>query len=259
MLKNDEVRGAVRDRYAKIAVGQEQSCCGGGSSCGTVTATAGEKLGYSEADLKNLPDGADMGLGCGNPQALASLRPGEVVVDLGSGGGIDCFLAAKVVGTSGRVIGVDMTPEMVSKARGNAERGGYDQVEFRLGEIEHLPVADGSVDVIISNCVINLSPDKAQVFRDSFRVLKSGGRLAVSDIVSTATLPEDVQTDLALYTGCMAGASSIEKLEEMMTAAGFTDVHIEPKDKSRTIIREWAPGRKIEDYVLSANITARKP
>lgn len=200
-----------------------------------------------------------MGLGCGNPQAIAALQAGEVVLDLGSGGGFDCFLAASQVGDSGQVIGVDMTPAMISKARINADKGGYRNVEFRLGEIEHLPVADGTVDVIISNCVINLSPDKAQVFRDSFRVLKSGGRLAISDIVATAELPEDAKRDLALYAGCMAGASLIAELESMMHAAGFERISITPKDASREFIRNWAPGRKIEDFVVSANIEAFKP
>jgi SAM-dependent methyltransferase len=259
--KDDEIRTAVRSRYAGIAQGTISSCCGGGS-CGTdesASRAAGEALGYSAGDLKGLPEGADMGLGCGNPKAIASLKPGETVLDLGSGGGIDCFLAAKEVGASGRVIGVDMTPEMVSKARANARKAGFGQVEFRLGEIEHLPMADASVDVIISNCVINLSPDKPQVFREAHRVLKPGGRLAVSDIVATAALPEEVRKDLALYTGCVAGASPIAEVERMLAEAGFKDIKIEPKDDSKRFIRDWSPERPIDDYVLSASITARKP
>jgi ubiquinone/menaquinone biosynthesis C-methylase UbiE len=200
-----------------------------------------------------------MGLGCGNPQAIASLKPGEIVLDLGSGSGFDCFLAAKAVGETGKVIGVDMTPEMVSKARENAAKAGFKNIEFRLGEIEHLPVADNSVDVIISNCVINLSPEKHKVFDDAFRVLKAGGRLAVSDIVATAELPEEVKDDLALHAGCMAGASLISDVEAMLRKSGFLDIRIQPKDESREFIRTWAPGRHIEDYVVSATIEAMKP
>jgi ubiquinone/menaquinone biosynthesis C-methylase UbiE len=200
-----------------------------------------------------------MGLGCGNPQAIASLKPREIVLDLGSGGGFDCFLAAEAVGETGKVIGVDMTPEMISKARENAAKAGFKNIEFRLGEIEHLPVADKSVDVIISNCVINLSPEKHKVFDDAFRVLKSGGRLAVSDIVATVELPEEVKDDLALYAGCMAGASLISDVEAMLRKSGFLDIRIQPKDESREFIRTWAPGRHIEDYVVSATIEAMKP
>ena len=200
-----------------------------------------------------------MGLGCGNPQAIASLQPGEVVLDLGSGGGIDCFLAARQVGPSGHVIGVDMTPEMVSKARRNAQAGGFRQVEFRLGEIEHLPVADGSVDVILSNCVINLVPDKAQVFREAFRVLKSGGRLAISDVVNTAPLSADLAADKALICGCVVGAAPADQLRAWLAEAGFTRIAITAKPESRAMIASWAPGRHVEDYVAAAIIEARKP
>jgi SAM-dependent methyltransferase len=217
------------------------------------------RLGYSTDDLARVPAGADMGLGCGNPRAIASLRPGEVVVDLGAGGGFDCFLAAHEVGETGLVIGVDMTPDMLSKARGNARKGNYRNVEFRLGEIEHLPIADASVDVIISNCVVNLSPDKAQVFADAFRVLKPGGRLAISDVVATVELPEAMRNDPALVAGCMGNASLIGDLEEMMGAAGFVEVRIQPKDESREFIRDWAPGHNVTDYVVSASIEALKP
>jgi arsenite methyltransferase len=206
-----------------------------------------------------VPQGANMGLGCGNPQAIAALKTGETVLDLGSGGGFDCFLAARQVGETGRVIGVDMTPAMISKARHNAEQGGYRNVEFRLGEIEHLPVADATVDVIISNCVINLSPDKSRVFADAYRVLKPGGRLAISDIVASAELPEHVRTDMALYTGCMAGASLVADIEAMLAASGFTQIRVAPKDESKSFIRDWAPETEITDYVVSATIEAVKP
>jgi SAM-dependent methyltransferase len=261
-VKNDEIRQAVRENYGAVA--RADSGCGCGPACCTpVELPAADILsrgiGYSESEVSAVPEGANLGLGCGNPQAIAALKPGETVLDLGSGAGFDCFLAARQVGDSGRVIGVDMTPDMLSKARANAAKGGYANTEFRLGEIEHLPLADATVDVIISNCVINLSPDKAQVFRDAFRVLKPGGRLAISDIVATAVWPEEAKLDLALYTGCMAGASLIGELAAMMKSAGFDQVRITPKDESREFIRQWAPGRKIEDFVVSANIEAIKP
>ena len=181
------------------------------------------------------------------------------MLDLGSGAGFDAFLAARQVGPQGFVIGVDMTPDMVAKARSNAEKGDFQNVEFRLGEIEHLPVADNSVDVILSNCVINLSPEKEQVFKEAFRVLKPGGRLAISDIVATAELPEEVRHDLALYTGCVAGASLIAELERTLTESGFSQIQIRPKDESRLFIRDWVPGGNIEDYVVLGTIEARKP
>jgi ubiquinone/menaquinone biosynthesis C-methylase UbiE len=200
-----------------------------------------------------------MGLGCGNPRAIASLRSGETVLDLGSGGGFDCFLAAKAVGPRGRVIGVDMTPEMVEKARRHLEQTGLAQVEFRLGEIEHLPVADNAIDVIMSNCVINLSPDKEQVFGEAWRVLKPGGRLAISDIVATAELPEAVKSDPTLYAGCMAGAAAISEIESVLARIGFRAVRIRPKDGSRDMIREWTPERDLADFLVSATIEAIKP
>lgn len=200
-----------------------------------------------------------MGLGCGNPQAIASLQSGEMVLDLGSGGGFDCFLAARAVGDQGIVIGVDMTPEMITKARRNAEKAGLGNVDFRLGELENLPVADGIVDVIISNCVINLSPDKERVLSEAFRVLKPGGRLAISDVVATAELPDDLKKDMAFHTGCIAGASLIQELESMLQRTGFENIRIKPKAESRTFIRGWMPGSKIEDYVVSATIEAVKP
>jgi SAM-dependent methyltransferase len=216
-------------------------------------------LGYSAEQTAAAPWGSNLGLGCGNPQAIAALQPGETVLDLGSGAGFDAFLAARAVGAAGRAIGVDMTPEMVSKARQNQANGGYDQVEFRLGEIENLPVADATVDVIISNCVINLSPDKPRVFREAFRVLKPGGRLAVSDIVGLAPIPDDVRKDWELYTGCVAGASLVDDLKAMLKQAGFANIRIVRKDGSREIVGGWFPGRKVEDHVASASIEAVKP
>jgi len=259
-LKSDEIRQAVRERYAEVAVGDGCGCAP--SCCGAPTVSAqglSEAMGYSTAELLAVPQGANLGLGCGNPQAIASLRPGETVLDLGSGAGFDAFLAARQVGESGRVIGVDMTPEMLAKARANAQAGGYVNVEFRLGEIEHLPVADATVDVILSNCVINLSPDKPQVFAEAWRVLKPGGRLAISDVVALVEPPEQIRQDLTLYTGCMAGASLLSEVESMLVAAGFTQVRVMPKDESRSLIRDWAPGTRVEDFVVSATIEAVKP
>jgi SAM-dependent methyltransferase len=262
----DAHRQGVRDAYAQVAqASNEHNACGAGSSCCGVSDDAAintlisTRLGYSADDLASVPDGADMGLGCGNPKAIASLQPGEMVVDLGSGGGFDCFLAAAEVGGEGRVIGVDMTPDMLSKARNNAIKGRYENVEFRLGEIEHLPIADNTADVIISNCVINLSPDKAQVFRDAYRILKPGGRLAISDVVATVELPEEMRNDPQLIAGCMGNASLIDELESTLAGVGFDHIRIQPKDESREFIRDWAPGRGVEDYVVSATIEAVKP
>jgi SAM-dependent methyltransferase len=190
---------------------------------------------------------------------IAELKPGEAVLDLGSGGGFDSFLAAKQVGPTGTVIGVDMTREMIERARANATKAATQNVEFRLGEIEHLPVADGTVDVILSNCVINLSPDRPAVFRDAFRVLKPGGRLAISDIVATAPLPEDVRNDVELHVGCIAGAATIDELRSMLTEAGFAEIRIAPQEESRTLIREWLPESNLADYVVSATIEAVRP
>jgi SAM-dependent methyltransferase len=218
-------------------------------------------MGYSKEDTESVPEGANMGLGCGNPVALGSLKLGETVVDLGSGGGFDCFLAARQVGETGTIIGVDMTPEMVSKARKNAEKMGTDNVEFRLGEIEHLPVADNSVDIIMSNCVVNLSPDKLSVYRDAYRALKSGGRLAISDILATAQLPEEIRKDLALLAACVGGAATIDDTKQLLKRAGFTDIEIKPNDNSRELLREWNPNKSKNagDYVVSAYIEAVKP
>jgi len=262
----DAVLRQVRSDYARVARARDAGdCCGEVTGCCGVSddvqinSLISVRLGYSQEDLDAIPEGADMGLGCGNPRAIASLREGEVVVDLGSGGGFDCFLASAEVGDSGRIIGIDMTPDMLSKARSNTVKGNYTNVEFRLGEIEHLPVADATADVVISNCVVNLSPDKAQVFREAFRVLKPGGRLAISDVVATADLPAEMKSDPKLHSACIAGAPLIDNLEDTIRAAGFTDIRIAPKDESREFIRDWAPGRGVEDYVVSAIIEAVKP
>jgi arsenite methyltransferase len=253
----EAVRESVRQNYGKIA-SANGSCCGP-TCCTGVAGSQADKLGYSPEDTESVPEGSNPGLGCGNPLAIASLRPGQTVLDLGSGAGFDCFLAAKAVGASGKVIGVDMTPEMIAKAHRNAMGGGYKNVEFRLGEIENLPVADGTVDVIISNCVINLSPDKRNVIQEAFRVLKAGGRLAIADIVATRELPEEVRNDLALYSGCMAGATPIHELRNFLSSAGFRNVKVEEKAGSQEFIAEWAPGRGLENYVASAIIEATKP
>lgn len=232
MIEN--IRKKVQERYGKIAAGTgAASCCGPAQSgCGcsqTTTQALSKSAGYSAAELQSIPQEANLGLGCGNPLALASLKKGETVLDLGSGGGIDCFLASQQVGPDGQVIGVDMTSEMIHLARENAAKGHYTNVEFRLGEIEHLPVADGSVDAAISNCVINLSVDKAQVFREIFRALKPGGRMMVSDIVLTKELPAEVQQSVAAYTGCIAGALQKDDYLNAIKAAGFSGVKIMAK------------------------------
>jgi arsenite methyltransferase len=251
---NDEVRAQVRTAYAKVARGQQDGCsigCCGTQGDGSLT------LGYTSDDLTSVPEGADLGLGCGNPQAIAALKPGETVLDLGSGAGFDCFLAAKRVGRTGRVIGVDMTPEMVTKARDNARRVDATNVDFRLGEIEHLPVLDASVDAILSNCVINLSPDKAAVFREAFRVLKPGGRLAISDVISTRPMPAELAKSMEAYTGCVAGAATEDTLKSLLIEAGFEDVAIRVRPGSGAIMEQCMPGSA--DYVASATVEGRKP
>ena len=227
-MEDKRIKKVVREGYAKIAR-QESSCCGPvNSCCGStdLTEDISKKIGYTEEELTSVPEGANLGLGCGNPVALASLREGETVLDLGSGAGFDCFLAADRVGENGRVIGVDMTPEMIEKARENAEKGNYENIEFRLGEIENLPVADNSVDVLISNCVINLSPDKRRVFTEAFRALKPGGRLMVSDIVLLKQLPDFIQNSIEAYIGCLSGAMMKDEYLGAIKAAGFQEVRI---------------------------------
>ena len=251
MKSDDQLRSEVRDAYGAIARGASTSCCGGGA-CGS------ERLGYAPDDLAAVPAGADLGLGCGNPHAIASLRAGEVVLDLGAGGGLDCFLAARAVGPSGRVIGVDMSADMLALARANAAKQGVTNVEFRLGEIEHLPIADASTDVVISNCVINLSPDKPAVFREIARVLKPGGRVAISDVVATKPITPEIAADVAAYCGCVAGAAGIGEVEQLLHVAGFDAVRVDIDAASREVIAEWAPGRGFEELVASARITATR-
>ena len=260
----DEKRAAVRNNYAEVAKRDAQSCgCNPSSACcGPAADTVDDltkAMGYSMNDLTDIPDGANMGLGCGNPHAIANLKPGEIVLDLGSGGGFDCFLAARQVGETGSVIGVDMTPEMIDKARKNAAAGNLKNVDFRLGEIENLPVADKSVDVILSNCVVNLSPNKARVFKEAYRVLRGGGRLSFSDIVAVKPLPDNIQNDAAMISGCIGGAALVEDVKQMLADAGFTEIRVEPKPESRSMIDQWAPNSGLSDYVLSATIEAIKP
>ncbi len=227
-MKEEEIKKYVRDRYGRAAK-QGSSCCQPASSCcggGKETDIISKRIGYTDQDLKAVPEGANLGLGCGNPLALASLQEGETVLDLGSGAGFDCFLAARQVGKSGKVIGVDMTPEMLEKARGNAQKGEFTNVEFRLGEIENLPVGDNQADIVISNCVINLSPAKERVFREAFRALKPGGRLMVSDIVLLQELPEEIRNSVAAYTACVAGAETREKYLGAIRKAGFQEIRI---------------------------------
>jgi len=283
--EKERIRQTVRETYGRIAAGGDDvtgqkpavSCCAptddpvqigeaASCDCGCCPADLGAEemtaiMGYSQEDVVSVPEGANLGLGCGNPVALASLRSGETVVDLGSGGGFDCFLAGKEVGKDGKVIGVDMTPEMISKARGNAEKARAVNVEFRLGEIEHLPVADNSADIVMSNCVINLSPDKISVYQDAYRVLKPGGRVAISDVVATAELPDKVREDLALVAACIGGAATIDETKAMLRAAGFRDIKVEPNDRSRELLRQWDPGKSENagDYIVSAYIEGVKP
>lgn len=257
---------AVRQHYAKAAEKQgESGCCPSEPRCcsphlptmSDVETT--DAFSYTQKDLENLPEDAFMGLGCGNPGAIASIRPGETVLDLGCGGGIDCFLAAKKAGRSGTVIGVDMTPEMVWKARENVSRHGYRNIDIRLGEIENLPLADQSADVIISNCVINLSQDKGRVFSEAFRVLKPGGRLAIADMVGTEPLTEDVRKDLSLYVGCVAGALFAENLEALLAAAGFQGINIRFKESAPSQGNDCAQGTPLVGVVKPALVEAVKP
>lgn len=270
-MNAEQIHENVRSRYGAIAKDgatsstsccasktmSKSSCCGG--AAGPDADEMARRMGYAESDLDAVGEGANLGLGCGNPQAIAAMRPGEVVVDLGSGAGFDCFLAARQVGGTGRAIGIDMTHEMLKKARENAVKLTLTNVEFRLGEIEHLPVADGTADVVISNCVINLSPDKPAVLREAFRVLKSGGRIAVADVVMIKPLPAELAALEELHSGCVGGAASVADLSRWLAEAGFADIRIAPKPESRDLIRDWAPGFGVENYVASATIEARKP
>lgn len=253
-MEKQEIRKVVREQYGNI-VKQGSSCCGSKSlpsqSCCSTDAKS-QSIGYSSEDLKSVPDGANLGLGCGNPVALASLKKGETVLDLGSGAGFDAFLSANRVGKTGKVIGVDMTAEMIEKARENARKDDYKNVEFRLGEIENLPVADNSVDVIISNCVINLSPDKPRVFQEAFRVLKSGGRLMVSDMVLLNKLPKSIKESVEAYVGCIAGASMKEDYLKMIEEAGFKSVTVANGE-------EFKEAKKSRQPIFSIKVQARKP
>lgn len=261
--RSEVIREMVRDQYAKVATSSgcgcgSSSCCGGGGATVSVDDLA-QIMGYSKDQISAVVDGANLGLGCGNPTAIGKLKPGETVLDLGSGAGFDCFVAARQVGEQGRVIGVDMTPEMLSKARGNTLKMGLNNVEFRLGEIEHLPVADSVVDAIFSNCVINLSPEKKRVFRETYRVLKPGGRLALSDVVATDRMPEEFREQAALLTGCIAGAEHVDRIRQMLEEVGFVGIRIEIKPNSKELIGNWFPGSGVEAYVASADIEAIKP
>jgi arsenite methyltransferase len=268
------IRKSVREGYAKIAE-TGGSCCGPSSSCcGSQGESMSRAVGYTEGELKSVPGGADLGLGCGNPVAMASIKKGETVLDLGSGPGLDCFLASKRVGRTGRVIGVDMTPQMLDRARENARKGGYTNVEFRLGEIENLPAADNCADIVISNCVINLSTDKPRVFREAFRVLKPGGRLMVSDIVLLKNLPARVRNSVASYIGCLSGAMMKKAYLEAIRRAGFEKIEVPGEDSfpldliandpsAKALMAEMKlSAREIKEAgssVLSIRVSAVKP
>lgn len=277
MNDQDSIREKVRTGYAAIAAGGG-SCCGPARSCcggGDDAAQLAQAIGYDAEELAALPEGANMGLSCGSPVVLASLNPGETVVDLGSGGGFDVFIAGRRLGPEGRAIGVDMTAEMVAKARRNAEpyrqRTGFDNVEFRLGEIEHLPIADNAADVVISNCVINLSPDKPQVWREIARVLKPGGRVAVSDLALLKPLPPEVRGMVEALVGCIAGAVMVEETQRMAEEAGLRDIRLTIKPEYidsmtrmndplyRKVVESLPDGARASDYVVSLEINARKP
>jgi len=260
----EKIRENVRERYAKVArentmgtdSGITTSCCGAPTEADI---SYSQQLGYSAEEAKSVPEGANLGLGCGNPHAIAQIQAGNTVLDLGSGAGFDCFLAARRVGDKGRVIGVDMTSDMIEKARTNARKGNYHQVEFRQGQIESLPVEDNTIDVIISNCVVNLSTNKPQVYQEAARVLKPGGRIAISDVVATGEIPEHIKKDFELYSGCMAGATPLAELEKMLQEAGLGNIKIMVKEESRTFIKGWAPNSGAENYVAAATIEASKP
>ncbi len=260
----EDTKLEVRSAYGGVAEAHNQNKgCGNSRSCCGVSSKPdsaySKELGYTQEELESVPEGCNMGLGCGNPQAMASLKQGEIVLDLGAGGGFDAFLAAKQVGPSGKVFGVDMTPEMLSKARVNAIKSGYRNVEFLLGEIEHLPLPNNSINVIISNCVVNLSTNKTQVFDEAFRVLKEGGRIAISDMVAYKPLPPEMVSNKELYCNCISGAITISELKKILSNAGFTDIAIEPQENSRMFIKDWVPGSDAENYVVSAKIKAVKP
>ncbi len=263
----DDIKKIVRDNYAEVARKAASGC-----GCGPVTQVSPEAVGYDTGDVEAAPAGSNMGLGCGNPLAIADLKPGETVLDLGSGGGFDCFLAANAVGPEGRAIGVDMTEQMIAAARNNADRGGYLNVQFRLGELESLPVDDASVDVVISNCVINLVPDKGRAFAEAFRVLKPGGRLHVSDIVLNGEVPPAVLESVAAYVNCVAGAVTRQAYLELMQASGLSDIRIHDERDASILLNSCcqaesgddscgctAPADALRGLVTSITVSARKP
>jgi SAM-dependent methyltransferase len=263
----DEIRAYIRKNYSKVTLSKDKGtgccgtngCCCGESNLGLIDLKETcKRLGYDVEELSNIPEGANMGLGCGNPIAIASLEKGQTVLDLGSGGGIDCFFALSKVGKSGHVIGVDMTPEMIELSRKNAAEEGCENLEFRLGEIEHLPVADNSVDVIISNCVINLSLNKKQVFSEAYRVLRPGGRIAISDVAATEELPEEIKKDLSAIAGCIAGAEHVDNIRKILKEVGFENIRLTVKENSREILNSWVPGKNLDKYVASFYIEAKK-
>lgn len=269
-MKDDEIRQTVRKSYAETA--KRTTCCGPqpAKESGCCTGTKSKDIGYSAQELESVPEGSDLGLGCGNPVAIASLKSGETVLDLGAGAGFDCFLAAKKVGKNGRVIGVDMTPEMIDKARENAQRASYQNVQFRLGEIEHLPVADNTVDVIISNCVINLAPNKQDVMKEAYRVLKPGGRIAISDLALRGELPDKIRNNMAAYVSCVAGAIHIDDYKKAVISAGFRDVKFtvnqatscsspaEDQKTAQALELTADECRRLSDTVVSVYIEGRK-
>jgi arsenite methyltransferase len=270
---DDKIKNDVKRIYGKIASSdraisdiQNSLCCSTDNSslenscCGTTgnSNDISKQLGYSQDELNAVPEGSNLGLGCGNPQVIASIHEGETVLDLGSGAGFDAFLALDKVGVTGKVIGVDMTPEMINKANENAKKRNFINVEFKLGEIENLPLENNTVDVIISNCVINLSPDKSKVYGEAFRVLKNGGRLAISDIISKQPMTEEMKQDSGTYCACISGASSVSEIETMLKKSGFVDIKIEPKSDSSEFIKNWSDKFASENYVVSASITALK-
>ena len=276
MMKEKDIKKKVREGYAEIAR-QQKSCCGSEIPCNSskdISVEISKNIGYTEDELKSVPDDANLGLGCGNPVALALLKEGEIVLDLGSGAGFDCFLAANKVGKTGRVIGVDMTPEMIEKARENAKKGNYKNIEFRFGEIENIPAEDNSVDVVISNCVINLSPDKKKVFQEAFRILKPGGRLMVSDIVLLKELPEFIKKSVSAYVGCISGAIMKDKYLGIIKKIGFSEVEILDETSfpiefmkndptAKAIIKKTnMSAEKLKDMsnqVVSIKVVAKKP
>lgn len=268
----NRIKAKVKEAYSKIAKGKSSGCCGPEASCGCGGAdNLAKAIGYSSKDINGLPEGSNLGLGCGNPTALAALKKGETVLDLGSGAGLDCFLAAKKVGPKGKIIGVDMTPEMIKKARANALKAGALHVEFRLGEIERLPLDDNSVDVVISNCVINLSADKPKVFREILRVLKPGGRIAISDIALRKDLPSSVKKSPAAYSACIAGALPVDEYKKLVKEAGFKKLKFAIKPSSSCIVPDTKDpfgqavldslpaGVSLENHIASINVEGQKP